>query len=100
MGPIEVLLPFAVRVQTGSGASGFALVLGAFGVGGAVGSVATSSIRMPRRYLTVMLLLAVIGTTDRLWVMAVAGFVVGATGSAGMVIWGTLLQRRVPCPRC
>ena len=60
--------------------------------------------RMPRRYLSVMLLLwgagalpmAVIGVTDQLWVMAVAGFVVGFTGSAAMVIWGTLLQRRVP----
>jgi MFS family permease len=49
IGPLEVLLPFAVRDRTGSGASGFALVLGAFGVGGALGSVATSSMRMPRR---------------------------------------------------
>ena len=28
--------------------------------------------------------------------MAVAAFIVGVTDSAGMVIWGTLLQRRVP----
>ena len=28
--------------------------------------------------------------------MAVATFVIGITDSAGMVIWGTLLQRRVP----
>ena len=28
--------------------------------------------------------------------MAVATFVVGVTDGAGMVIWGTLLQRRVP----
>src|SRR5690606_8356533 len=34
MGPIEVLLPFAVREQTGGGAGSFALVLGAFGLGG------------------------------------------------------------------
>ena len=59
---------------------------------------------MPRRYLTVMIWsgasgavpMAVIGITDQLWVMAVAVFVVGFTGSAAMVIWGTLLQRRVP----
>ena len=31
-----------------------------------------------------------------LWVMCAALFVVGATYSAAMVIWGTLLQRRVP----
>lgn len=104
IGPMEVLLPFAVRDHTGSGAGGFAFALGAFGVGGALGSLAMSSLRMPRRYLTVMLALwgagaapvAVIGLTDQLWLMALAGFVVGSTGSAAMVIWGTLLQRRVP----
>lgn len=104
IGPIEVLLPFAVRDQTGSGAGGFAFVLAAFGTGGAIGSVVVSSMRMPRRYLTAMILLwgagaaplAVIGLTGRLWLMAVASFVVGFTGSAAMVIWGTLLQRRVP----
>ena len=57
IGPIEVLLPFAVRDQTGGGAGGFALVLAAFGVGGAVGSLVVSSLRLPRRYLTAMLLL-------------------------------------------
>jgi MFS family permease len=104
IGPIEVLLPFAVRDQTGSGAGGFAFVLGAFGIGGAIGSIVVSSLRMPRRYLTTMILLwgagaaplALIGVTDQLWVMAVATFVVGFTGSAAIVIWGTLLQRRVP----
>jgi MFS family permease len=104
IGPIEVLLPFAVREQTGGGASSFALVLGAFGVGGALGSLAVSSWRLPRRYLTAMLLLwgagaapfTLIGLTSQLWVMAVATFVVGFTGAVAMVIWGTLLQRRVP----
>jgi MFS family permease len=104
MGPIEVLLPFAVRDQTGSGAGGFAFVLGSFGVSSALGSVAMSSVRMPRRYLTAMLLLwgvgaaplAVIGVTDQLWLMGIAGFALGFTGGAAMVIWGTLLQRRVP----
>jgi MFS family permease len=104
IGVFEVLLPFAVRDQTGSGAGGFAFVLGAFGVGGAIGSLVVSSLRMPRRYLTTMILLwgagaapmALIGMTDRLWVMGLAAFVVGFTGSAAMVIWGTLLQRRVP----
>lgn len=104
MGPIEVLLPFAVRDQTGSGPAGFALVLGAFGIGGAVGSLVVSSLPMPRRYLTVMIMLwgagcaplAAIGLTGQLWVMAAATFVVGFAGSAATVIWGTLLQRRVP----
>jgi MFS family permease len=104
IGPIEVLLPFAVRDQTGGGAGSFALVLAAYGIGGAIGSLAVSSWRLPRRYLTAMLLLwgagaaplALIGLTTQLWVMAAAAFAVGSTGAAAMVIWGTLLQRRVP----
>lgn len=104
MGPIEVLIPFAIRGQTDSGPGGFALILASFGAGGVIGSIAMSAGRLPRRYHTVMLLLwgagaaplAVLGLTDRLWVMAVAALAVGATGSAGMIIWGTLLQRRVP----
>ena len=104
IGPIEVLLPFAVRDQAGGGPEEFALVLASFGVGGAVGSLAVASWRMPRRYLTVMVLawsvgampIALIGSTDRLWVMVVAVFVTGVTSGVGQVIWGTLLQRRVP----
>jgi MFS family permease len=104
IGPIEVLLPFAVRDQTGAGPGGFSVVLAAFGVGGAIGSMVTASLRLPRRYLTTMLLIwglgalpmAAIGLTDRLWVMVAATFTVGYAMEAGTVIWGTLLQRRVP----
>ncbi len=98
IGPIEMLLPFAIVGQTGTDASGHALVLAVYGVGGPLGSIVVAAGRLPRRYLTWMLLLwgagagaaplAVIGLTDRLWTMAVASFVVGATGAAAMVIWG------------
>ena len=40
--------------------------------------------------------LAVVGVTWSFPVMAIALFVVGLASGAGMVIWGTLLQRRVP----
>ena len=104
MGPIEVLLPFAVKNQTGGGAGSFALALAAFGIGGAAGSIVVASVRLPRRYLTVMNLLwgagclplAIIGYTSQLWLMVVALFIVGFAFSAATVIWGTLLQRRVP----
>ena len=104
MGPIEVLLPFAVFDQTGTGAGGFAIVLAAFGIGGAAGSIVVASRRLPRRYLTIMNFIwgvgcipfVIIGFTDQLWLMAVAVFIVGFSFSASNVIWGTLLQRRVP----
>ena len=40
--------------------------------------------------------LVVFGLTDEVWVMVVAAFLVGAAFNGGVVIWGTLLQRRVP----
>lgn len=104
MGPIEVLLPFAVKDQTGGGAGAFALALAAFGVGGAIGSLTVASLKLPRRYLTLMILgwgvgcapLAVIGYTSQLWVMVIALLVTGFLFSGASVVWGTLLQRRVP----
>ena len=104
MGPFEVLVPFIVKDRLGGDAGDHALVLAAFGVGGAVGSLGMASMRMPRRYLTWMNLvwgiaclpLIVIGYADELWVVVVSAFVLGVLFSAPMVIWGTLLQRRVP----
>ena len=40
--------------------------------------------------------MVVFGFAPQYWVMLVAGAVMGGTFQAGMVIWGTLLQRRVP----
>jgi MFS family permease len=104
MGPIEVLLPFAVRDRAGAGPAGLSLVMAAYGIGSAVGALAVSSLRLPRRYLTVMLLCwgfgalptAAFGLSTALWVMVVASLAIGVTDAAAIVIWGTLLQRRVP----
>jgi MFS family permease len=103
IGPLEVLVPFAIK-NAGGGPTQHGYVLAAFGVGGAVGSLVVASLRLPRRYLTVMNLfwglgcvpLVVFGFGADLWLMIAAGAVMGATFQAGMVIWGTLLQRRVP----
>ena len=104
IGPIEVLLPFVVRDQLGGDSRMFGFLLAVMGVGAALGSLFTASLRLPRRYLTVMMVswgagslpLAAVGIMDNFWVIAASLFIWGATGSVGMVIWGTLLQRRVP----
>jgi predicted MFS family arabinose efflux permease len=104
MGPFEVLVPFIIKDRLGGDAGDHALVLAAFGVGGAVGSLGMASMRMPRRYLTWMNLvwgfaclpLVAIGFATQLWMVAVSALVLGILFSAPMVIWGTLLQRRVP----
>lgn len=104
MGPFEVLIPFVIKDQLGGDAGDHAMVMAAFGIGGAVGSMAQASRPMPRRYLTVMNLmwglgalpLVVIGVATAVWQIVVAALVMGGLWSAPMVIWGTLLQRRVP----
>lgn len=104
MGPLEVLTPFLIKDELGGDATGHASVLAAFGVGGALGSFVLGSIRMPRRYLTLMNLLwgvaclpfVLYAVAQEIWVLVVAGFVLGALFNAPTVIWGTLLQRRVP----
>lgn len=104
LGPIEVLLPFIAADRFADGARAYGFILTFFGVGSAIGALAVSSVRLPRRYLSVMMTmwglgslpLIVVGVTSSFPLMAAATFVVGVTDGAGMVIWGTLLQRRVP----
>jgi len=104
MGPLEVLIPFLVKDKLGGGPGDHALVMAAFGIGGAVGSLVMASVRMPRRYLTLMNLgwgvsclpFLVMGAATSVWPVVVSALVMGAMFTAPMVIWGTLLQRRVP----
>lgn len=104
LGPIEVLLPFIAKDRFADGARTYGFILAFFGLGSALGALTVSSGRMPRRYLSVMMAmwsvgaipLVVLGSTSSFVVMAAATFVIGVTDGTGMVIWGTLLQRRVP----
>ena len=104
LGPMEVLVPFAIKDRAGGGPAEHAVVLAMFGVGGAVGSLLAGSMRLPRRYLTAMISMwalgcapmVVFGLTTSLVPMAVGAFLVGALFNAPQVVWGTLLQRRVP----
>ena len=103
-GPIEVLLPFLTRERFDDAEATFGFLLATYGIGGAIGSLTVSSLKLPRRYLTFMILcwgggtlpLVLIGAATNLIVMLAALFVVGAATGAGVVIWGTLLQRLVP----
>lgn len=104
LGPIEVLLPFIAQDRFEDGPRMYGFILAFFGFGSALGALTVSSRRMPRRYLTTMMImwgagsipLVIVGITSSFPLMALATFVIGVTDGAGMVIWGTLLQRRVP----
>ncbi|WP_414683952.1 MFS transporter [Microbacterium sp.] len=104
VGPEEVLLPFLTRERIGEDPRWFGFLLAVYGAGGVVGSIVVSSRKLPRRYLTTMNLVwgvstlpfIVIGLTDQYWMLLLSCFVIGFGFSYGNVIWGTLLQRRVP----
>ena len=105
MGPFEVLIPFLIKDRLGGGPGDHAMVMAAFGIGGALGSMVhgldEDATALPdddepdlgRR------LPAAGGDRRRRprsgW-SSRAAFVLGVLFSAPMVIWGTLLQRRVP----
>ncbi|WP_445515058.1 MFS transporter [Tsukamurella ocularis] len=104
VGPIDVLLPFAIKDQAHGAASEHSMILAAYGFGGVAGALFMAARRMPRRYLTVMmgiwgvasLPMLVFGMAESVWPMVIAGFMLGVLFEAPVVIWGTLLQRRVP----
>ncbi|WP_336028831.1 MFS transporter [Geodermatophilus sp. FMUSA9-8] len=103
-GPLQVLTPFALRDRAGGGPFEHALVLAGFGVGGALASLAVASRPLPRRYLTATMALwaagcvplLAFGLATHVGVMVGAAVLAGAGIHGGMVLWGTLLQRRVP----
>jgi MFS family permease len=104
VGPEEVLLPFLTRERIGEDPRWFGFLLAVYGLGGVAGSIFVSSRPLPRRYLTTMTVVwslstlpfVVVGLTDQYWLMLLSMFVIGFGFSYGNVIWGTLLQRRVP----
>ncbi|MEX5297306.1 MFS transporter [Kocuria sp. CPCC 205292] len=104
LGPLEVLVPFLVRDRLGGDASVFGYLLACYGGASALASLVVASLPLPRRYLSWMIVLwgfgtlpfGLVATTDSFWVMALCLAFVGAGDGAGMVLWGTLLQRRVP----
>ena len=104
VGPEEVLLPFLIRERIGDDPRLFGFLLAVYGLGGVLGSIFVSSRKLPRRYLTTMNLVwgvstlpfIVVGFTDQYWLLLASMFTIGFGFSYGNVIWGTLLQRRVP----
>jgi MFS family permease len=104
LGPLEVLLPFVVRNDLDAGAGAFGAILAAAGAGSVVTSLLLSQRGLPRRYLTFMYAVWSIGTLpligyalgNAVWQLMALAVIYGACMSAGMVVWATLMQTRVP----
>lgn len=103
-GPMEVLLPYLVRNDLDGGAGAFGLVLAADGAGAVLAALWMSQRGLPTRYLTVVyatwalatLPIAGFALATAVWQVAVLSFLLGASMGAGLIIWSTLLQVRVP----
>jgi predicted MFS family arabinose efflux permease len=105
-GPVQVLVPYLVRHRLHEGAGAFGAILAAGGIGAMVASVLLGQFGLPRRRVTFMyaawsvscLALAFYAVASSEALFMVAGAVAGAGTTAGMVVWGTLMQRLVPGP--
>jgi MFS family permease len=103
-GPIDVLVPYRVRNELGGEASDFGLVLACGGIGSILAALVLGQRGLPRRHITFMysawtigsLALVGFGLAGAVWQMQVISFLEGAFFTAGMVVWGTLVQTLVP----
>ncbi|CAN5461003.1 tetracycline efflux MFS transporter Tet(V) [soil metagenome] len=107
-GPVEVLLPYILKVELGLGdgaASQLGLILAIGGLGSIVASVAVGQRpELPRRFVTAMYLceaaailtIAVYGLMTQLWQAMAASFVIHGLFAFTEVVWITMLQRFVP----
>ena len=104
-GPWETLMPYVVRNDLGSSASGLGLVYAAGGVGAISVAVTLGQRgRLPRRAMTAlyvtwatgMFATALFGVVNALWQAMLAGFIAEGSIAALIVIWFTVMQRLVP----
>jgi MFS family permease len=103
-GPQQVLLAYVVKNDLDGSAEDFGLVLAAAGLGAIGAAMAMGQWRLPRRHITLMYLawgvaslpIVVWGVATQLWQLMLASVVRGAGSTAGMIVWMTLMQTRVP----
>jgi DHA3 family tetracycline resistance protein-like MFS transporter len=103
-GPWEVLVPYVVKNELGGSARDLGLVFGAGGLGAVLVSLVMAQRPLPRRHVTFMYLTWTVGTlaiigygvAAEVWHAMLAALVAGGLSNAGMIVWMTLLQTRVP----
>lgn len=108
-GPVQVLLPFILKVDLGLGEAGAARQFGLILAFGGLGSMVVSALvgqrkDLPRRFVTVMFLaeavgvltVGVYGLMSRSWHAMLAALVVHGLFALSQIYWTTTLQRLVP----
>lgn len=103
-GPIDVLVPYRVRNELGGGADDYGLILAFGGLGSIAAAVLVGRRGLPGRELTFAyfawafgsLALVGLGIGTAVWQLMGFMFVESALFTAGIVVWGTLMQTHVP----
>jgi MFS family permease len=103
-GPIDVLVPYRVRNELGGGADDYGLILAFGGLGSIAAAVLVGRRGLPGRELTFAyfawafgsLALVGLGVGTAVWQLMGFMFVESALFTAGIVVWGTLMQTHVP----
>lgn len=105
-GPLEVLLPFRIKQELHFGAGTFGAVLAAGGLAQVGVAVAVGQYGLPRRHVTFMYVswglattaIAIYAFATQRWQLMALTAAAGAFQGAGTIVWGTLMQTRVPGP--
>ena len=103
-GPEDVLIPYLVKNEFGGTAAAFGLVMAVGGIGDAAGSFFMGRRPLPARPVNTMywfwglgmLPLAAYAIATATWQLLPLAFAFGFAMSAGLVVWSTLMQTRVP----
>ena len=103
-GPIDVLVPYRVRNELGGGADDYGLILAFGGLGSLTAAALVGRRGLPGREVTFAyfvwafgsLALVGLGVGTAVWQLMGFMFVESALFTAGMVVWGTLMQMHVP----
>jgi hypothetical protein len=103
-GPLEVVLPYRMKSELGMGAGTFGAVLAAGGLAQIGVALAIGQRGLPRRHVTFMYGCWALATTaialyafaTQRWQLMAITAAAGALQGVGNIIWGTLMQTRVP----
>ena len=104
MGPSEVLVPYIVKNELGGSGAELGLVLGAGGLGSVACALVMTRSGLPRRGMSFIfsvwtlatLAVAGYGLATAIWQLMLASLAFNLLDTAGMIVWATTKQRRVP----
>ena len=103
-GPFQVLVPFLIKNRLDGSAQQLGLVLAVGGVGAIVAALIVGERSLPRRNITFIYVSWALGAfaiagyaiSTRLWHATLVTFALEFFLTAGLIVWSTLLQVRVP----